>query len=145
MSQQQVCWDQSPNCNNSYVVPNPGYEVPIYPNPGYVNPGYPNPDYSDPSYSGSVGFPPVLFLALLIGLVISSLPPGKKKEEPKKTPEEKMFEAIGQYEGGRRNQEDGRRTQFIYTFKDPCIDECPPKKEDKKDDKKDDKKEEKKD
>ena len=133
MSQQQVCWDQSPNCNNSYVVPNPGYEVPIYPNPDYSNPSY-----SDSGY-GASGFPPILFLALLIGIAISSLPPKKKEDKPK-TPEEKTFEAIGQYEGGSRNQEDGRRTQFNYTFKDPCIDECPPKKDDKKDDKKEEKK-----
>ena len=129
---QQTCWDQSPNCNNGSFVP--GYEVPSYPTPGG------DPGYSIPGDSGAIGVPPAVFLALLIGLVISTLPKEKKKEEAKKTPEEKMFEAIGQYEGGRRNQEDGRRTQFVYTFKDPCIDECPPKKEEKKEDKKEEKK-----
>lgn len=74
-------------------------------------------------------------MLLLFGVVLASFwPKKKKKEEPKESDEEKLFKAIGQYEGKRRNQADGRRTQFVYTFKDPCVDECPPpkKKEEEK-------------
>ncbi len=72
-------------------------------------------------------------MLLLIGIVVWSIWPRKKPV--KESDEEKLFKAIGQYEGKRRNQSDGRRTQFVYTFKDPCIDECPPeeKKEKKAD------------
>ncbi len=139
MSQQQICWDQSLGCNGYQVQ---SYPNPVYPNPTYPNPGYIDPGYSDPSYSSSPSLPPVLLLGLLIWIAISALP--KKKEEPKKTPIEKMFDAIGQYESSRTDS-DMRRTQFDYKFKDPCIDECPPKKDKKDDDKKDDKKEDKKD
>jgi hypothetical protein len=86
------------------------------------------PSYPSPGYSDFSGLPPSLFMLLLIGIVVWSTRPPKKKEEKKKSDEEKLFEAIGQYESNRRNQADGRRTQFIYTFKDPCMDECPPKK-----------------
>jgi hypothetical protein len=130
MSQSQFCWEQSPGCNSSYPAPS-------YPNPSYPAPVYPDPGYSEPDYSSSIGFPPALFVGLLIWIAISALP--KKKEEPKKTPIEKMFDAIGQYESSRTDS-DMRRTQFDYKFKDPCIDECPPKKEKKDDDKKEDKK-----
>ncbi|MBW4466836.1 MAG: hypothetical protein KME07_15540 [Pegethrix bostrychoides GSE-TBD4-15B] len=133
MSQPQFCWEQSLGCNNSYQTPS--YSNPNYVNPGYIDPGYVDPGYTNPGYASSPGVPPALFLALLIGIAISALPK-KKKEEPKKTPIEKMFEAIGQYESSRTDS-DMRRTQFDYKFKDPCVDECPPKKKDgdKKDDK----------
>lgn len=115
-----------------YYCREPGFGCPPLPSVPDLPP--PVPSYPPPVPSDVTGLPPSLFMLLLIGVVVGSFwQKPKKKEEPKESDEEKLFKAIGQYEGKRRNQSDGRRTQFIYTFKDPCVDECPPpKKEEKK-------------
>jgi hypothetical protein len=93
MTQQQYCWEQ--DC-------------------GFYGE---TPDVFVPSASPLA---PVLFFFFIISTIIWAFQP-KKVDKPK-SPEEKLFEAIGKFEADRAKT--GKKTRFNYVVKDPCAEEC---------------------